>query len=364
MSTTDTQRPNITAVIVDSQTGAAFRRRMNMQTQEIPSSSLNERIRNTHHPLRRPFRPISLGHAFDIDDSTSLSSHTYTESSMNSTSIVHAMAPPDHVPFSDYYKYLPNDLNPAQQKKQLFIWVAQKHIKQSESEPTINLDRDSLEAHHLANQVMKEAIGMMLDKDVHIPDYKRPDNSNYSQETPNPTNTENERKLAKLESTLQLFKDEMNEWKENTNQLYEEHAALVDQQEPLEHEIHLADFDYDELELDDPVQKEFVAKYLQQTHTTTLNYDLLNQINQELDLGVSSMRQTINSVYQFLQETDDSVSHIMARLAKEQRERSRYIPIMQDKRVPGILENTEEKRRESENKAVADILRLIARHGK
>ncbi|KAI8332176.1 hypothetical protein EDC96DRAFT_30188 [Choanephora cucurbitarum] len=280
------------------------------------------------------------------------------------------LAPPEDAPFSEYYKYLPHNFTRAQKMKQLLIWVGQKVVREEQSEPVVNMSREELEIHTIKNSLMQKTIKAIMDDDVEISGYKRPDNSNYSQERPNPINQENEKKLTTLEQTVQLLQNEIDEWKENTDQLYEQHAALIDQQNDAEPEedqlIDLNTFDFEQFaeELEDIEQREFVRQFSQkQKEKSILESDAFRQMTEELDLGVANIRQTLNQVDQFLAETDADVSHEMTRLAKEQRERSRYIPIIQDKQVLGAFENTEERRKQSENKTVADILRFIARRG-
>ncbi|KAI8354668.1 hypothetical protein BD560DRAFT_407462 [Blakeslea trispora] len=369
--------------IVDSQTGIAFKRKTVpapiADGRDSISDSMPDRlsfdispevaIQPIYRDLYKHSFSFQLGQTLSVDDSVShYSSVAWSDSSRTSSVPLRVLSPPEDASFSEYYKYIPHNFTPAQQMKQLLIWVGLKVIREAQDEPLVNMSREELEIHTLKNNLMQSTIKAIMDDDVEISGYKRPDNSNYSQERPNPINQENEKKLIKLEQTIQLLRDEIEEWKEHTNRLYEQHAALIDQQndaEPDDDKIEIDTFDFDQLieELDDPVQKEFIQQFLQEQEESVLESDTLRQMTAELDLGIANIRQTLNQVDQFLSEAEVEVSQVMARLAKEQRERSRYIPIPQDKQVLGEFENTEEKRKESENKAVASILRLIARHG-
>jgi hypothetical protein len=156
------------------------------------------------------------------------------------------------------------------------------------------------------------------------------------------------------------FKDETEDWRNCTEHIYDLHAAATNQME-VEQEQPM-DIDLDQIDVDSIIdQLEDEQSNFLQKFDTLDTHQPYKDLTSSIDLGVTQLRQILNTVHQFATRTEQYNDRVLARLARRTKEGGRFVPIQQDRRIPGIFNNSEEKRKISENDSVQDILRLISR---
>lgn len=154
------------------------------------------------------------------------------------------------------------------------------------------------------------------------------------------------------------FKDEDEDWRNCTERIYDLHAAATNEVEA--EQDHSMDISIDEIDTNtimdhlDEQQCNFLQKY--DTSDDTWQDPTLN-----INLGVTQLRQTLNTMYQFAMRTEKYTDRMLAGLARRTKENGRLVPIEQDRRIPGVFDNTEQKRKQSEFDSVRDILILLSK---
>jgi hypothetical protein len=152
----------------------------------------------------------------------------------------------------------------------------------------------------------------------------------------------------------------LEDWNTCTDYVYGLHAATsnqmeAEQEQPMEMDIDQIDVDSLMDEVDEE-QRNFLQK-----HYVSDSRRSYKDLTSNVSLGVTQLRQTLNTAHRFSTRTDQCVSQELARLARKVKEAGRMIPIEQDRRIPGIFDNSEEKRKQSEFENAANILKLLSR---
>lgn len=158
---------------------------------------------------------------------------------------------------------------------------------------------------------------------------------------------------------LHSFQDELDDWKDFSGRVYQRHAEAMDTTQENT-TIKLEDIDVDSMfeDLDD-TQREF---YLTCCNTIDSNdLDLTETIKETIDPGITQIRQSLNTANQFVLKTQHYTNGRLSSLAKKVMDRSRIIPTEYDQKTPGVFEDSEEQRKESELRNVQHMLRLSTR---
>lgn len=111
--------------------------------------------------------------------------------------------------------------------------------------------------------------------------------------------------------------------------------------------------------LEEP-QQEFYHKYCDTTDSDEQD-DLCEYLKETIDPGVTQIRQSLNTANQFVLKAQHYANGRLSSLAKKVSDRSRIIPTEYDKKIPGVFENSEERKKQSELRTVQRMLRLSTR---
>ena len=109
----------------------------------------------------------------------------------------------------------------------------------------------------------------------------------------------------------------------------------------------------------DGTQREFHLTYCNTSES--YDSDLNKTIKETIDPGITQIRQSLNTANQFVLKTQHYTNGRLSSLAKKVMDRSRIIPTEYDQKIPGVFENSEEQRKESELRNVQHMLRLSTR---
>ncbi|CEP10000.1 hypothetical protein [Parasitella parasitica] len=259
-----------------------------------------------------------------------------------------ALRPPSHVPVFNYYRYTTPGLSPLQRSTQIMIWIAEKELM-DEDAAAINRGQSFDKTKRILREAKLKMIRDLRDNII----FNRSDNV----ETKNPIDSANAEKLVELGQYIKTFQDELHDWKDFSGGVYQRHAEAKD---TIQGDTSI---DYDDIDIDwmlenlDETQREFYYEYC-----SSMDYnedeDYSEKFKEIIDPGVTQMRQALNTANQFVLETDNYVKGRLASLAKKVRDNSRIIPTEYDHRIPGVFDDSEKRRKESELRNIQLMLRL------
>ncbi|KAI8644775.1 hypothetical protein BD408DRAFT_441539 [Parasitella parasitica] len=346
---------------IDSQTGFAYRKPILLQRPNFDFAPTPSQIVNLPPATPPPIVSSTLYQSkYSFNDNSSLGSSEIlpiynTQHIPLTNRTTHVSRPPSHVPASDYYRYTKPGLSPLQRSTQIMIWIAEKELV-NEDAAVINGGQSFNEARRIAREIKLKVIQDLRDNVV----FNRSDNVDSSKEMKNSVDTANAEKLAEIGHYIKTFQDELHDWKKFSGEVYQRHAEAKDTAQG-DTSIVYEDIDIDSmLDYLDETQREFYYEYCD-TMESDENEDFIEKFREIIDPGVTQLRQALNTANQFLLETDNYVKGRLSSLAKKVGDNARIVPTEYDHRIPGVYDNNEERRKESELRNIQLMLRLSTR---
>lgn len=350
---------------MDSESGFTYRKPVLLERPDFDNTPASSQV----YPLS-PVTPPSIAphsvfqHKYTMDDNISFNSYilpnydTESISTSHSSMVLNAPRPPSNVPISEFYKYTSQGISQIQRATQILIWTAERDI--------INEDVASAKQGHtfdttknIVREMKLKVIDNLRSQGAGFSFFNRPDKEERLEEMENRINIANAEKIKELEKGIQIFQDELDDWKDFSGRVYQRHAEAMDttQENTI---ISLEDIDVESMFEDlDETQQEFYLTYCNTIDSNDL--DLNETIKETIDPGITQIRQSLNTANQFVLKTQHYTNGRLSSLAKKVRDRSRIIPTEYDQKIPSVFENSQEQRKESELRNVQHMLRLSTR---
>ncbi|KAK4516603.1 uncharacterized protein ATC70_011578 [Mucor velutinosus] len=357
--------PHHGAMQIDSQSGFAYRKPILLERPDFDYTPVSSQANPSSPITPPPVAPSSrFQHKYTLDDNASLITaenlpiyDTQSNSSSSIISTIHVEPrPPSHVPTSEYYKYTSPGLTPLQRKTQILIWIIEKSLKD---------DNSGLASHdpvvqrrwHIARQVKLKALQHFRHSGVDLSIFSMPD---QDEERENPINIANSEKLVELEKGIQIFQDELHDWKDFSGRVFQLHAETKDittQEPPI---MAYNDIDIDSM-LDnlDETQQDFYYEYCRSIDTD--EEDMFGRTKEIIDPGVTQVRQALNTASKFVEETQHFTKERVAIAAQKVEEARSYIPLDAYQKIPDVFDNNEELKRKSVLKNLQRMIGLVTR---
>lgn len=356
------RRPHHGVMQIDSQSGFTYRKPILLERPDFDYTPVSSQT-NPTSPITPPPVPLSsrFQHKYTLDDNASLITAEnlpiYDTQSDSSSSVISAInvdsRPPPHVPTSEYYKYTTPGLTSLQRKAQILIWIVEKSL-QDENTASASQDPAAQTRRRIARQVKLKALQHFKHSGVDFSIFSVPD---QDEEKENPINIANSEKLVELENGIQIFKDELHDWKNFSGKVFRMHAETKDitTQEPPTVAYNDIDvgFMLDNL---DETQQNFYYDYCRSMDT---DEDLMfERIKETVDPGITQIRQALNTTTKFVEEAHHFTKERLAIAIKKVEQARTYIPLDVNQKVPDVFENNEQLRRKE---ALENLQRLIGR---
>ncbi|OAD02872.1 hypothetical protein MUCCIDRAFT_109718 [Mucor lusitanicus CBS 277.49] len=354
--------PHLGAMQIDSQSGFAYRKPILLERPDFDYTPASSQAHPTSPITPPPVAPSSrFQHKYTLDDNASLITAEnlpiYDTQSNSSSSVISTInvepRPPSHVPTSEYYKYTTPGSTSLQRKSQILIWIVEKSL-QDESISSASQDLAAQRRRHIARQVKLKALQHFKHSGVDLSIFSVPD---QDEEKENPINIANSEKLAELEKGIQIFRDELHDWKNFSGKVFRLHAETKDitTQEPPTVAYNDIDIDF-MLDNLDETQQHFYYDYCRSMDTD--EDFVFGRTKETIDPGVTQIRQALNTTTKFVEEIHHFTKERLAIAIKKVEETGTYIPLDVYQKVPDVFENNEELRRKD---ALKNLQRLIGR---
>ncbi|GAN08374.1 hypothetical protein MAM1_0201d07883 [Mucor ambiguus] len=354
--------PHHGAMQIDSQSGFTYRKPILLERPDFDYTPVSSQANPSSPITPPPVAPSSrFQHKYILDDNASLITAEYlpiydTQSNSSSSVISTINAeprPPSHVSTSEYYKYTSPGLTSLQRKTQILTWIIEKSL-QDENVASANQVPVAQRSRHIARQVKMKALQHFKHSGVDLSIFSVPD---QDEEKENPINIANSEKLVELEKSIQIFQDELHDWKNFSGRVFQLHAETKDitTQEP-------PTMAYDDIDVEsmldnlDETQQDFYYEYCRSMETDDEN--MLGRMKEIVDPGVTQLRQALNTASKFTDEVHHLTKERLAAAVKKVEEARSYIPLDVYQKIPDVFENNEESRRQD---ALKNLQRLIGR---
>ncbi|KAL9553828.1 hypothetical protein MBANPS3_003094 [Mucor bainieri] len=362
--TTSQLQPHHGAMQTDSQSGFTYRKPILLERPDFEYTPVSSQANPSSPITPPPVVPSSrFQHKYTLDDNASLITAEnlpiYDTQSISSSSIISTInvepRPPLHVPTSEYYRYTSPGLTPLQRKTQILIWIIEKSL-QSENIASASQDPAVQRRQHIERQVKLKALQHFRHSGVDLSIFSVPD---QDEEKENPINITNSEKLVELERGIQIFQDELHDWKDFSGRVFQLHAETKDitTQEP-------PTMAYDDIDIEsmlenlDETQQAFYYKYCRSMETD--EEDVFGRTKEVVDPGVTQIRQALSTASKFVEEAHHLTKERLATAVKIVEEESSYIPL-DNQTVPEVYESNQELRRQEALKNLQHLIGQITR---
>ncbi|CAO3626916.1 unnamed protein product [Mucor fragilis] len=353
------------AMQIDSQSGFAYRKPILLERPDFDYTPISSQANPSSPITPPPVAPASeFQHKYTLDDNASLITAEnlpiYDTQSTSSSSIISTInvesRPPPHVPTSEYYKYTSPRLTPLQRKTQILTWIIEKGLMNENNAPA-SQDPVIQRRQYIARQVKLKALQHFKNSGVDLSIFSVPD---QDEEKENPINIANSEKLVELEKGIQIFQDELHDWKDFSGKVFQLHAETKDiaTQEPPTMTYNDIDIDF-MLDNLDETQQDFYYEYCRSIDID--QEDVFGNVKEIIDPGVTQIRQALNTASKFVKETQHFTKERLAAAVKKVEEARSYIPLDVYQKVPDVFENTEELKRQDALKNLQRLIGLVTR---